>query len=228
MKQVKDLIEKIPSTMSQYQIENFVVQDKITDFRMLKQLLLELSVRYSNKENYELDLEEKEVELEKLKEELNNLFKRYDRKLKEIEIKRKKKEIESLNKTLKNLNYEIEIFENKFKEISKNYDDLETFLMDQKNEEIYWINKFIKEAQIDIMTTGRIGKGLLDAILMLPEKTQLTIIHNAIDQAMKSNLYLEQVEQETIKKAEQELLSGNEVRKLLLNNVLGEKRVDDE
>jgi len=205
LKQVKDLIEKIPSTMSQYQIENFVVQDKITDFRMLKQLLLELSVRYSNKENYELDLEEKEVELEKLKEELNNLFKRYDRKLKEIEI-----------------------FENKFKEISKNYDDLETFLMDQKNEEIYWINKFIKEAQIDIMTTGRIGKGLLDAILMLPEKTQLTIIHNAIDQAMKSNLYLEQVEQETIKKAEQELLSGNEVRKLLLNNVLGEKRVDDE
>jgi len=218
--EIEKLIKKQSTTMSKYQIDNFVINDKMTSYKILKQILLELGTRYSGLEDLELDIESADLELELLESELTDITKdSIEYKLKKIEIKKQLKAIKTLSKTLSNYMYEIKILEDNFAKI-KEIGDPETILNDEKGEEIYWVNKFVKEAQIDIMTSGRIGKGILDAILMLDEKLQKTIIDNAISQATLSNLYLSSVENEVISNIK-------EINKpsLMLNQLVEETKV---
>jgi len=220
-KEIEALIQSQSTTMTGYQIDNFVINDKMTPYKMLKQILLELGTRYAGLEDLELDTEEESLILEQLTNDLSNFeVNSIPYKLHNVKIKKQKKKMKELNKTLSNYMYEINILEANFEKIKKLGNPID-IINDKNGEEIYWTNKFIKEAQIDIMTNGRIGKGILDAILMLDENTQMNIINSAIAQAMHSNLYLSATENKVIKNIKNSQLQPS----LKLNEIVEKKNV---
>jgi len=217
--EIKELIDMQPTTMSKYQIDNFVINEKMTDYKILKQILLELGTRYNAYEDILIDYEILELEIKKSEEEYNKIKTDITKKIKKLEIQKQKNNLKRMKKTIKNHEYEIAIFEENYKKIKDNYESPKLLLQDETGEEIYWVNKFIKEAQIDIMTNGRIGKGVLDAILMLPERLQEIIVNNAVAQAANSNSYIGFNEAEII-----ESIKSSKKVSLMLNTLIGEKK----
>jgi len=217
--EIEKLISNQPTTMSKYQIDNFVINEKMTDYKILKQILLELGTRYTGYDDIKIDYQIENLELEILEKEIEEYPEGPNKKIAELKLQKKRNLIKGLEKTIKNHEYEIKILEDNFKKIKANYENPQDLLDDETGEEIYWVNKFIKEAQIDIMTTGRIGKGVLDAIMMLPDKLQEIIIQQAINQSTNSNCYISMNEDTIIEK-----IKENKKTSLMLNTLVGEKR----
>jgi len=218
--EIEELIAYQPTTMSKYQIDNFVINEKMTDYKMLKQILLELGTRYTGYDDIKIDLQIEELELKIMinqSTEIDGL----EGDIFSLKIQKKKNLIKGLKKTIRNHEYELKILEDNFKKLKLLHDNPKELLDDETGEEIYWVNKFIKEAQIDIMTGGRIGKGVLDAIMMLPENLQNVIVQNAITQASNSNGFIGSTEAGIIDKIKE----SKEVS-LMLNTIIGEK-IDD-
>lgn len=216
--EIEQLIFKQPTTMSKYQITNFVLNDKMTDYKILKQILLELGTRYTTMDELEIDIKIEKLKLKQMYEIKGNMPKGISRDIHDLEMQKQENKIKAFEKTLRNNIYEIEIMEENFLKIKARYANPQSLLDDETGEEIYWINKFIKEAQIDIMTSGRIGKGVLDAIMSLPENLQQVVINNAIMQAANNNGYISGTENDIISK-----IKENKEVKLMLNTVIGEK-----
>lgn len=219
MENLKDEITKListqPTCMSEYQINHFVIGEKMTNYRILKQLLMELDTRYTNFDTMKLDAEIADLELAEMVDLYNEMPDGTQKKIQALNIKKKELSILSIQKTFENYTYEISVLEKNFKMLKDSLGDLTKVLEDDTGEEIYWVNKFIKEAQIDIMVTGRIGKGVLDAIMTLPEQLQQVIVHTAIQQSVGSNAYMNAVEH----KVSEGLLDTKP--KLSLGNVIG-------
>jgi len=215
--EIESLISTQPTTMSKYQIDNFVVNEKMTDYKILKQILLELGTRYTAYDEIKLDIQIEKLELKIMEDELETLT-NHHRQIQELKIKKKKNQIDNFNKTIRNHEYELKVFEDNYNTLKQRIPNTKELLDDETGEEIYWVNKFIKEAQIDIMTGGRIGKGVLDAIMMLPEQLQEIIVKNAITQANNSNGYISSSENNIIN----QIKESKEVS-LMLNTLVGQK-----
>lgn len=217
--EIKELISTQTTCMSEYQINHFVIGEKMTNYRILKQLLMELDTRYTNYETMKLDEEIEQLELEEMEEEYLKMEEGTSKKIYKLNIEKKKLVAQSIKKTFENYIYEISILENNMQKLKAELGDLNQVLNDDTGEEIYWVNKFIKEAQIDIMVSGRLGKGVLDAIMTLPEHLQQVIVHTAITQSTRANTYMTAVEynvHDTLKEADSDL-------KLSLATVVGQR-----
>lgn len=201
--EIKALIDIHHTSMTQYQIDHFVVGEKMTPYRILRQILMELETRYVNLELTKKDQKIEIIKIKQLKSTLDSL-EGFDKEIQELEIEKKELELNSISKTIFNTEYEINVLENQFKKLKEQYPDMKSVLTDPDGEEEYWINKFIKEAQVDIMTTGRVGKGVLDAIMSLPNEHQQFIINHAVSQATNSNVYISGVEDLILKEIRDE------------------------
>ena len=202
-KEIKNLIDIHHTSMTQYQIDHFVVGEKMTPYRILRQILMELETRYVNLELTKKDQKIEIIKIKQLKSTLDTL-EGFDKEIQELEIEKKELELNSISKTIFNTEYEINVLENQYKKLKEQYTDMKSVLTDPDGEEEYWINKFIKEAQVDIMTTGRVGKGVLDAIMSLPNEHQQFIINHAVSQATNSNVYISGVEDLILKEIRDE------------------------
>lgn len=201
--EIKALIDIHHTSMTQYQIDHFVVGEKMTPYRILRQILMELETRYVNLELTKKDQKIEIIKIKQLKSTLDTL-EGFDKEIQELEIEKKELELNSISKTIFNTEYEINVLENQYKKLKEQYPDMKSVLTDPDGEEEYWINKFIKEAQVDIMTTGRVGKGVLDAIMSLPNEHQQFIINHAVSQATNSNVYISGVEDLILKEIRDE------------------------
>ena len=201
--EIKALIDIHHTSMTQYQIDHFVVGEKMTPYRILRQILMELETRYVNLELTKKDQKIEIIKIKQLKSTLDSL-EGFDKEIQELEIEKKELELNSISKTIFNTEYEINVLENQYKKLKEQYPDMKSVLTDPDGEEEYWINKFIKEAQVDIMTTGRVGKGVLDAIMSLPNEHQQFIINHAVSQATNSNVYISGVEDLILKEIRDE------------------------
>ncbi len=201
--EIKALIDIHHTSMTQYQIDHFVVGEKMTPYRILRQILMELETRYVNLELTKKDQKIEIIKIKQLKSTIDSL-EGFDKEIQELEIEKKELELNSISKTIFNTEYEINVLENQFKKLKEQYPDMKSVLTDPDGEEEYWINKFIKEAQVDIMTTGRVGKGVLDAIMSLPNEHQQFIINHAVSQATNSNVYISGVEDLILKEIRDE------------------------
>ena len=201
--EIKALIDIHHTSMTQYQIDHFVVGEKMTPYRILRQILMELETRYVNLELTKKDQKIEIIKIKQLKSTLDTL-EGFDKEIQELEIEKKELELNSISKTIFNTEYEINVLENQYKKLKEQYPDMKSVLTDPDGEEEYWINKFIKEAQVDIMTTGRVGKGVLDAIMSLPNEHQQFIINHAVSQATNSNVYISGIEDLILKEIRDE------------------------
>ena len=192
--EIEQLISQHQTSMSQYQIDHFVVGEKMTPYRILKQILLELESRYKNLKLLTTDFKIESLEIKKLKRDLESITDEIDKEIAELKIYRREVDSSVIQKNISNMEYEIGVLEKQYNVLKERFGDMTKSLHDESGEEEYWINKFIKEAQVDIMTTGRIGKGVLDAIMTLPNELQGLIIQNSVGQATNSNAYISAVE----------------------------------
>src|SRR5574344_2092099 len=144
--EIKALIDIHHTSMTQYQIDHFVVDEKMTPYRILRQILMELETRYVNLELTKKDQKIEIIKIKQLKSTLDSL-EGFDKEIQELEIEKKELELNSISKTIFNTEYEINVLENQFKKLKEQYPDMKSILTDPDGEEEYWINKFIKEAQ---------------------------------------------------------------------------------
>jgi hypothetical protein len=222
-KEIETLISSHQTSMSKYQIDHFVIGEKMTPYRILKQILLELESRYRNLDDVKDELTIHKIKAKKLKKKISKEKDEDDKAILDVKLRKKQREIKSLEKSQLNNEYEIKTLEEQYRNIKAQYPDTQALLTDEAEEQIYWVNKFIKEAQVDIMTGGRIGKGVLDAIMTLPEELQNVVVQNAVAQAASSNGFISAVEDHHI-----DALKESKKVALQLSTVIGQKIDEDE
>lgn len=177
-KDVLQLAEKHGSwSMSDFQSRYFVVNSQVTDYRRVRQALLEIETRIAAKKQITRDAKRSEVQMQIKQRDLAAETRDLEKELILLDIDQLQYDISVYEKKLRVVEEELDEFAKLVLEIVPNTAELETYT--QHNEELereYWIYRMAKQASVDMVTTGRIGAGNLDSIAMMaPEDQALTI-----------------------------------------------------
>ncbi len=203
----KDLISSLEFSMSKFQIERFVLNEQITDYKKLKQSLVEynsrlsiyeqnlcdISIQEANITDIELDIEEFNDNIESKNIVSDSITNRRNKNYivrKNAELKKSKLQLDEFIKNQDNILFELSVFEKNIEELLTLISS-ERFLEIASNEKLkddyekeYWIKRFSTNAFTDIMCNGTISNGLLQSILNMPPETISTIFQDAIVKKM--------------------------------------------
>ena len=168
--------------MSKVQMENFIFSMQITSTKVAFQFINELQTRFNSLKGSILHVEEKEAERMILEEEKEVAKTEGEVKLKKALIRKKDHEIRMTNVKIlqsdKEINYIISSL-NKYELATGN----KLTEMDFENEEDdreYWMKRLSKQAGLDIIATGRISTGNMEALMVLPGNDSDKVLSNAI------------------------------------------------
>jgi hypothetical protein len=181
----QDVIKVVEShgswSMSDFQSRYFVVNSQVTDYRRVRQALLEIETRIAAKKQIVRDSKRSEVKLKIKERELVNQVDDLEKELILLDIDQLQYDISVYAKKLRVVEEEINEFVKLVLELVPSVADLETYK--EHNEELereYWIYRMAKQASVDMVTTGRIGAGNLDSIAMMAPKDQAITIGSAL------------------------------------------------
>ena len=177
----KDVLQLAEShggwSMSDFQSRYFVVNSQVTDYRRVRQALLEIETRIAAKKQITRDRKRSEVNILIKQRELETETRDLERQLLLLDIDQYTYDISVYDKKLRVVEEELTEFAKLVLEIVPTIEDLNAYK--EHNEELereYWIYRMAKQASVDMVTTGRIGAGNLDSIAMMaPEDQALTI-----------------------------------------------------
>jgi len=226
-----DLINKSHLSMSNFQIQKFIIEDQLTDYKKIKQCLLELRTRYNQFEDLQEEIKLKEINIDKIKNKIKKLNKKlqnttdeYDKeylqlKLKEknIYLRRAERNLNTLNLKLNYLKNEIQVFEKYLDDNLKKFDkkELEKILQNTnenfEKEKQYWKEKFTRSAVFELISQGRISSNLLESISDLDKNDQAEILFNTFkhfENLKKTLAYIQEDVIKEIAKKEQEMLQN--------------------
>lgn len=196
----QDILKLVEShggwSMSDFQSRYFVVNSQVTDYRRVRQALLEIETRISAKKQIVRDCKRSEIKL-KIKErdftiELSDL----EKELILLDIDQLQYDISVYSKKLRVVEEELDGFVKLVLEIVPTLADLETYK--EHNEELereYWIYRMAKQASVDMVTTGRIGAGNLDSIAMMSPQDQALTIGSALLNSKKLTSGINRIEE---------------------------------
>lgn len=197
-------------SMSEFQIKHFVVASQHNAFRQFKQILLELEVRLSNREQITLDIEKNRLERELNVEKMESETSPAQKKLYEHEIKRIDIAYENFDRSISRTNDEINHLNKILDEFKSQY-NVELLVEEQdKYEHEYWIKRLATQAALEILTVGRIGVGNLEALMQMgPENFKMALIETTkITNEVKGQVkYLDMM-------GDQELLESNGIKEI--------------
>lgn len=166
--------------MSNYQMDNFVVKSQVTDYRQVRQILLELSGRYDVLKQSEIDLEKLEITKDKIEYELSECEDQFEKRFLELDLKRCIKDIEAIKRRRVTQVSDYNFFADKIKHRFKTKEELKEFIENPEEEKKYWIARMGKQAAIDILSLGRISVGNMDSIAMMSEDDQVKVLSVAV------------------------------------------------
>ena len=191
-------------SMSDFQSRYFVVNSQVTDYRKVRQALLEIETRIAARKQIDRENKKTEINLKIKQRDLQSETRELEKELVLVDIDQLEYDLSVYKSKVRVVDEEIEEFSKLVLEIVSSVEELETYK--QHNEELereYWIHRMAKQAGVDMVTTGRIGAGNLDSIAMMsPEDQALTIGSalisskkltagiNAIEEAVNSNANL--------------------------------------
>jgi hypothetical protein len=210
----KFILENLPKmnlNMSEYQIEKFIINDQLTTYRKIRQIFLELRLRYESLKDMEFDIDIKNLEIKKKERELSNIDDEIEKEIIKLEILKMKRQLFSLQESHKNMMFEIEVFENAFNQflehegIEKIKDYIEN---GEKYEPEFWINKFVRNAALELASTGSINHGLLESISNMELEEQKKVYENTYNQYLMFKQYLNMVHRIEADKIEKNILAG--------------------
>lgn len=164
-------------SMSDFQSRYFVVNSQVTDYRRVRQALLEIETRIAAKKQIIRDSKRSEIQLRIKERDLTFETQDLEKELILLDIDQLQYDISVYQKKLRIVEEELNEFAKLVLEIVPSLVELEKYT--HHNEELereYWIYRMAKQASVDMVTTGRIGAGNLDSIAMMaPEDQALTI-----------------------------------------------------
>jgi len=210
--------------MSDFQSRYFVVNSQVTNYRRVRQAILEIETRIAAKKQIERNV--KKTEIEKKICERNLLTEEDDLQKELIEV------------DIDQLNYDLSVYEKKYRvvldelntfaEIIKDIvPDLETMEKYKANNEIeernYWIARLGKQAAMDLLTIGRVGQGNMDSIAMMPIDDQKATIKAAIKYNKTLSEGIEYLEQESIKELSLNKVGINYIDEIISDQLKIEK-----
>jgi hypothetical protein len=167
--------------MSDFQSRYFVVNSQVTNYRRVRQALLEIETRIAAKKQIERSRRKTEVQKQILLRDHANETDDLKRELILVDIEQCDYDISVYDKKYRVCLEELEKFASIVKDIVPDVETLETFKHHNEIEERnYWIARMAKQATMDLMTIGRIGSGNLDSIAMMPIEDQQETIKAAL------------------------------------------------
>jgi len=194
---------------SGYQMDSYVVNTGITDWRKAKQCLIEIEHRTQAMDDHGWNLKKMEAETDILREELEQETSPARKKLKQIEIDEK---VEGAARTRRRIDGIIRersrLMESFRKFASTKEQMLEMSENVEQKEREYWISRIGKQAAQEMLSYGKIGTGNMESIMQMPHGDQEKIIKGALEFTKKMEtgiLSLEkEVEQQLIEQLKNE------------------------
>lgn len=167
---------------SKYQMDSYVVDTNITDWRKAKQCLVEIEHRTQTIEDRTFDDRKKQAEIDIKKEELEQETSPAKLKLLEIEIEEFENHLERNKRRIAGVYLERDRFLKKFKTLMPNKDAMLDMSNDKEaKEREYWISRMGKQAAMEMLSYGKIGTGNLESIMHMPHADQDKIIRGALE-----------------------------------------------
>lgn len=190
----------IEQSMSDFQISHFVVNDHITPYRKIKQVVIEIRSRMENKASAMLDAEELQIKLEQLEFELTQSTpSSFAARLSEVELERLKFQRNRKQHQLALIDRELAVFNELLTTLAADLGGPENAIRQIKSKDFrdageaeYWEKRLARNVLADLFATGTIGKGLFETLTTLPEGTAERIIAAAVVQNTDLHLTLEQ------------------------------------
>ena len=183
-------------SMSDFQSRYFVVNSQVTDYRRVRQALLEIETRIAAKKQIIRDWKRSEVKLKIKERDLALEPLELEKELILLDIDQLQYDISVYTKKLRVVEEELDGFANLVLEIVPTLADLETYK--EHNEDLereYWIYRMAKQASVDMVTTGRIGAGNLDSIAMMAPQDQALTIGSALVNSKKLTSGINRIEE---------------------------------
>jgi hypothetical protein len=167
--------------MSDFQSRYFVVNSQVTNYRRVRQALLEIETRIAAKKQIERSRRKTEVQKMILQRDFTEERDELKRELIVVDIEQCDYDLSVYDKKYRVCLQELEKFAQIVKDIVPDVTTLETYKEHNEVEERnYWIARMAKQATMDLMTIGRIGSGNLDSIAMMPLEDQQETIKAAL------------------------------------------------
>jgi hypothetical protein len=197
---------------SQYQMDSYVVNTGITDWRKAKQCLIEIEHRTQAMDDHGWNLKKMEAEIDILKEELAELTSPARQKLKQIEIDEKTEGAARTRRRIDGIKRERDRLIETFRKAvpSKTELDEMTQNVDQKERE-YWISRIGKQAAQDMLSYGKIGTGNMESIMQMPHNDQEKIIKGALEFTKKMETGILTLEKEVEQKLIEQLKDQKDI-----------------
>lgn len=168
--------------MTPYQCTHFVAQSQITPYKMVRQALMELEVRYHSYNEIKNSLRKADIMRQRLIQQRDALSDPLDREMCQIDIDKADYDITIYKRKFNQSEKEIRAFIDVIKRFAPDEESLQKFLVDDPVEERnYWIARMGKQAAMDIISYGRVGSGNMDSIAMMDEEGQLLALQKAIE-----------------------------------------------
>lgn len=186
-----DLVKFLTSVITPYstfQSKSFVINTEVTDHRKIQQVGLEIKARILGLADSTYKIKKAEIEKKKLQRALDLEEDDLEKELIELEIKKIDFDVAQTKLLQEQSNYEINNFLEIAKQIAPN-NTLETIKSYKDNweekEEEYWVKRFGKQAMYDVLLSGKIQTGNLDAIIGMPIEAQQKVISYALLQTQR-------------------------------------------
>ena len=195
------LVEKHGSwSMSDFQSRYFVVNSQVTNYRRVRQALLEIETRIAAKKQIERNVRKTEVQKKIHERDYRNETDELRRELIAIDIDQCDYDLSVYEKKYRVCLAELETFAKIIRDIVPDTRTLDTYREHNEVEERnYWIARMAKQATMDLMTIGRIGQGNLDSIAMMPLNDQAETIKAALKYNSLLNKGVQSIEKEAMK-----------------------------
>lgn len=197
-------------SMTEFQMKYFVVGSQHNNFRQFKQIILELEVRLTNLEQMELDLEKNRLEKALVEEKINKEESPAQKALFQHEIKKLDINHENALRAIERTKGEITFLKNIEDEFRSKIDVKELIDNQEKYETEYWIKRMANQSALELLTTGRIGVGNLEALMQMGSENfkktlvEATRITNEVKDQVK---YLDMI-------GDKELLETNKLKEI--------------
>jgi len=191
---------------SGYQMDSYVVNTGITDWRKAKQCLIEIEHRTQAMEDHGWNLKKMEAETDILREELEQETSPARKKLKQIEIDEK---VEGAARTRRRIDGIIRersrLIETFRKAVPNKEKMLELSENVEEKERQYWISRIGKQAAQEMLSYGKIGTGNMESIMQMPHEDQAKIIKGALEYTKQMETGIISLEKEVEQKLIEQL-----------------------
>jgi|APSaa5957512493_1039668.scaffolds.fasta_scaffold05231_2 hypothetical protein len=206
----------INTGQTKYQSKVFVANSQITQYKSVRQCLLELEVRHHGWNDVNNKLKRQLVLIKMSKRSMDESDDSLEKELIGIELETMNYDCEVWEKKLKNYSEEITYYLELIKEISNNDKSIieKSFEYDEAEDIQYWVKRMAKQAAMDMVSYGRIGSGNMDSIAMMPEEHQVEVLATTLqynEKIQKGMLEINQVVRES--------LEHDEVAKCIIPNI---------